>query len=143
SVTHDPLGTGVGSTTIAAQKLGSETVPANDVHSSSVGGVEVDPGNAALAAGLLGLGAYVCVLIIGVRRAYTRARSRDALALAALGVLFATLFQWLNGGQYAVVILPWLVLGWLDRPERALGSEQLPSDRAREVRRSHDEHSLR
>jgi hypothetical protein len=127
-VLHEPLGFGVGSTTIAAEKLGS----------SSTRGVEVDAGNAAVAAGLVGFGAYVCVLTLGIRRAYNRARSRDALTLAALGVLFATLFQWLSGGQYAVAILPWLVFGWLDRPERGLWTRPVRSNTAPEgVRVSH------
>jgi hypothetical protein len=118
---HDPLGRGVGSVTVAAGKLGG-----------TGGSAEVDPANAAAAAGLVGLGAYLCVVILGIRRAFNRARRRDALSLAALGVLFATLLQWLNGGQYAVAILPWLVLGWLDRPERRLWTTQLRSNKAPE-----------
>jgi len=115
SAVREPLGRGVGSVTIAARKLGD---------GNSGGSVEADPGNAALAAGILGLGAYLLVLIEGIRRAYGRARrERAPLALAALGALFATLFQWLNGGQYAVVIVPWLVLGWSDRPARVADRE--------------------
>lgn len=46
------------------------------------------------------------------------ARRRDIVAMAALGVLCVTFLQWLNGAQYAVAPLPWLVLGWLDAHER-------------------------
>jgi hypothetical protein len=34
-------------------------------------------------------------------------------------VLVITLLQWLNGGQYAVAFLVWLVLGWVDRARLA------------------------
>jgi hypothetical protein len=33
----------------------------------------------------------------------------------ALGLLVVMVLQWLNGGQYAVALLVWLTLGWLDR----------------------------
>jgi hypothetical protein len=108
SIDRQPLGRGVGSVTVAAEKLGE-----------TGSGTESDLGNVARAAGVLGLGAYLVVLVLGIRSGYARAlRRRDALALAVLGALFATLFQWLNGGQYAVAIVPWLLLGWLDKPPR-------------------------
>jgi hypothetical protein len=67
--------------------------------------------------GLPGLIAYLVVLFAGMFRVYGIARlRRDDLALAALGVVTVTALQWLNGGQYAVAVLPWLVLGWADRP---------------------------
>jgi hypothetical protein len=101
-----PAGQGVGSVTIAGSKFGG-----------LVKGTEIDPSNAAVALGLPGLFAYLVVLVAGMLRLYdTAARRRDGLALAALGVVAVTAGQWLNGGQYAVAVLPWLVLGWVDRP---------------------------
>ena len=51
-----------------------------------------------------------------IPRAYKAAKlRRDRLALCAFGVLVAMAFHWLNGGQYSVAILPWFLLGWLDR----------------------------
>jgi hypothetical protein len=62
--------------------------------------------------------AYVILAILALRLAVSRAReSRSAIALASVGIVFVTLFEWLNGGQYAVAFLPWLVLGYLDQPE--------------------------
>jgi hypothetical protein len=59
---------------------------------------------------------YLGLLTCGLRRAYQVARwRRDRLALCALGVLLVMTFQWINGGQYSVAILPWFLLGWLDR----------------------------
>jgi len=101
----NPLGLGVGAVTSAAGKYGGV-----------VGGTEADPGNAAVAAGALGLVAYILTVFRGLPLAYrVAARRRDAVALAALGILSVTFLQWLNGAQYAVAPLPWLVLGWLDR----------------------------
>ena len=60
--------------------------------------------------------AYLAVVITGLGLLYrTAARRRDALATAALAVVLATALEWLNGGQYAIAFLPWLVFGWADR----------------------------
>jgi hypothetical protein len=109
SAIANPVGLGIGSVTIAGSKYGAETVS-----------TEVDPSNAAVALGIPGLIAYLAVLGIAFSNAYSLASSRrDALAIAALGVLVITLLQWLNGGQYAVAFLVWLVLGWVDRARLA------------------------
>jgi hypothetical protein len=109
SAMDNPVGLGIGSVTIAGSKYGGETVS-----------TEVDPSNAAVALGIPGLIAYLAVVGIAFFNAYSLAsRRRDALAIAALGVLVITLLQWLNGGQYAVAFLVWLVLGWVDRARLA------------------------
>lgn len=101
---RDPVGLGVGATSIAAGKYGGMTR-----------GSEVDPGNAAIAAGLPGLVTYLAVVALGIALVYRLAvRRRDALSIAALGIVAVTSLQWLNGGQYAVAFWPWLVLGWAD-----------------------------
>lgn len=102
--TH-PLGHGTGAINQAATKFGGTNQ-----------GTEVDPSNAGVAFGLLGLAAYLVVAVKGLVGAYVLAsRRRDPLALAVLGLLIVTFLQWLNGGQYAVAWLPWLALGWVDR----------------------------
>lgn len=109
SVIHDPFGKGTGVITIAGAKYGS----------TATTGTEADPSNAALAFGVPGLIAYVVILIAGLGGMYRVAvRRRDALSLVALGILVVTGLQWLNGGNYAVAFLPWLVLGWMDRSGR-------------------------
>jgi hypothetical protein len=106
SVSTYPLGEGTGVISIASSKFGG--VGAD---------TELDPSNAAVALGIPGLLVYLMVLFIAFPRAYRVALARrDALSAVVLCVLVVTLFQWLNGGQYAVAPLPWLVLGWLDRP---------------------------
>ena len=102
---HNPVGLGIGAVTIAGSKYGGQNAA-----------TEVDPGNAGAALGFPGLIAYFAVVGGAFFKAYSLAsRRRDALSLAALGVLTVTLLQWLNGGQYAVAFLVWLVLGWVDR----------------------------
>ena len=104
-VITNPLGSGVGAVTSAAGRFGGVNV-----------GTEADPGNAAVAAGALGLVAYLILVLRGLPLAYRiAARRRDIVATAALGILSVTFLQWLNGAQYAVAPLPWLMLGWLDR----------------------------
>lgn len=104
SALRNPIGYGPGAVSMAGSRFGG-----------LVFGTEVDPSNAAVALGLPGLAAYLVALVEGFRRAYRLAsRRRDALSLAALGILSVTFLQWLNGAQYAVAPLVWLALGWVD-----------------------------
>jgi hypothetical protein len=113
-VISNPVGSGVGAVTSAAAKFGGVGM-----------GTETDPSNAGVAAGILGLLAYVALVLRAVPLAYrVAAQRRDALAMAALGILCVTSLQWLNGAQYAVAPLPWLMLGWLDRQD--VGSLGVP-----------------
>jgi hypothetical protein len=104
ALTH-PLGSGTGSVTVAAGHFGAE---------QSLG-TEVDPGNAGEALGLLGLLLYIVILTFGLATTYRLAVGRrDAVSLAAIGLIVVTLFQWLNGDLYSVTWLVWLILGWVD-----------------------------
>lgn len=102
----EPVGRGTGAVTIAGTKFGGVS-----------SGAEADPGNAALAWGVPGLLVYVVILVEAIRRGYRLAlhRRRDWLAPTALAIIVLTVLQWLNGGQYAVAFLPWLLMGWIDR----------------------------
>ncbi len=102
---RNPVGVGLGFITIAGEKFGSSTMT-----------TEADPSNVAVATGIPGLLAYLAVVVTALHVAYRRARrERDYLSLAALGIILITLLQWLNGGNYSVAPLPWLMLGWFDR----------------------------
>jgi hypothetical protein len=99
-----PIGRGIGATTIAASKFEGTSA-----------GTEADPGNAPVAAGIIGLVLYLLVAVYGISASYRLARARATMpALAALGILAATFLQWLNGGEYAIAPLAWLLLGWVD-----------------------------
>jgi hypothetical protein len=78
---------------------------------------EADPGNVAIAWGIPGLLVYAVIVLEVIRKGYRVAvrRRRDWVAPAALAIIILTSLQWLNGGQYAVAFLPWLLMGWLDR----------------------------
>jgi hypothetical protein len=116
SALTDPIGHGTGTITLAASKFGGVSQ-----------GTEVDPSNAAVAFGLPGLVAYLLVAIVGLALAYQLAAGRrDWLSVAALGVLVVTFLQWLNGGQYAVAWLPWLILGWVDASAVARRHHEAP-----------------
>lgn len=100
----NPVGRGVGATTIAASKFEGTSA-----------GAEVDPGNAPIAAGIIGLVLYILIVVYGIGGSYRLAQARRTIpALAALGIVVVTFLHWLTGGQYAIVPLAWLFLGWVD-----------------------------
>lgn len=111
SALTNPFGHGIASVTRAGAKFGGLSA-----------GTEADPSNVAFALGLIGLVIYVLLFAAAYSRLYRVARSGDAVAVAALGVVTVLVFQWLNGGQYSVAFLPWLIFGWCDR--RLSRSEQ-------------------
>lgn len=116
----NPAGSGVGAVTIAGSKFGGTNQ-----------NTEADPSNAAVALGLPGLLSYLVILVSGLATVYRLAlRRRDSLAMAALTVVLAMTPEWLNGGQYAVAYLPWLVLGWADT--ELVGSHAKDVERRRE-----------
>lgn len=109
----NPVGRGISTVTIAGSKFGGQG-----------GSTEADPSNVAIALGLPGLLVYLLIVWQGFTGAYRLAvMRRSALAFAVLGLLSVTFAQWLNGGQYAVAYLPWLVLGWVDRNAQELERE--------------------
>lgn len=117
-----PLGIGVGSITISGGKYGG-----------TVGGAEGDPGRVPFAAGIPGFVAYLAVVFIGLPRVYRFAVLRgDVASIAALGIVFVTILQWVNGGHYAVAFWAWLALGWVDgsclrtKQERPSSEKVLP-----------------
>lgn len=115
---REPLGLGIGVVTISGTKFGGLAY-----------GTEVDPSNAAVALGLPGLIAYLVLLVLAFRTVYRLAvLHRNRTALAALAVLSVTVGQWLNGGLYAVALLPWLVLGWADRKTLEARAEATASE---------------
>jgi len=127
SASSNPVGLGLGAITSAAGTAGG-----------GASGTEADPSNAAVALGAPGLLAYLIVLISGIKLAYGSARvQRRWWQAGGLGVLVVLLPQWLNGGQYSVVWLPWLILGYLgqvsdvavlsatvERPPRSVSHER-------------------
>jgi hypothetical protein len=106
---RNPLGRGLGVTTLAAHKFGG-----------TGGSTEIDLLNLFLSLGALG--GFLYAVIIGVVFAtaaqYWR-RTRTFVALGLLGLLVVTFGQWLNGGYYATSTLLWFCIGALDRENSA------------------------
>jgi hypothetical protein len=108
SAIDNPLGRGISVVTLAGSRLGTSTM-----------NTESDPSNLAVALGVPGLLAYVVLVCLALAVSFRLARQRcDWPSISALAILLATLFQWFNGGHYAVTWLIWLTLGWVDRTVR-------------------------
>jgi hypothetical protein len=104
----NPLGYGLGATTLAASKFGA------------IGGTtELDLTNMFVSLGPVGGLLYtllLCMILASTFRHWHRNRRLSALGVA--GILLVTLGQWLNGGQYATSMLVWFCIGALDRAQR-------------------------
>jgi hypothetical protein len=102
---RNPLGYGLGATTLAGRKFGATGASA-----------ELDLVNVLVSLGFVGGLIYAALVgvCVGMAVRYWRA-SRTFTSLGLLGILVLTLGQWLNGGQYAVSTLVWFCIGSLDR----------------------------
>jgi hypothetical protein len=99
----NPLGRGLGSTTFAAQKLGTD---------SGGGSSELDFSDMFIALGLAGGALYIAVVIFGLRETFTYVRQvRLTVGLPVLALLIATLGGWLIEGQYSTCSLVFFILG--------------------------------
>ena len=105
-----PLGSGVGSTTLAASRFNTARAGR---------GTEFDPGNAGTSLGIVGLLLYIVMVYLVFRYCYRSAiLSGDAVGLFALGIASVDLLQWLNGDLYSVTWLTWLFIGWAEHRAR-------------------------
>jgi hypothetical protein len=117
-----PLGLGLGANNLASVRFGGQQMA-----------TEQDVSNAAVSLGVPGLVIFLVIAVIGLSRAYRLARrTRDGCAVATLGVLVLTFGQWLNGGQYAVAWLPWLLLGWVDAQAAGRDAERIGTSESAE-----------
>ncbi len=106
-----PTGSGLANVTISGGRLGDAQTEAG----GGAAGAETDIETAAVAMGIPGLLVFLLIAATGFARMYAVAQRQPSfLALAGLGIITATGLQWLNGGQYAVGLLPWLLLGWAE-----------------------------
>lgn len=115
---QQPIGVGLGATTLAAGKLGNQQV----VYSS-----EVDISNLFISLGVIGGVLYV-VTIFQVFK-YLLAlwtQSRNITYLICIGLLTTNIGQWLNGGLYSLCFLNWFTIGMLDRLHAAHAESSTP-----------------
>lgn len=99
----NPVGYGLGSTTIAAGKFAGTVVSS-----------EVDFSNKFLATGIVGGVLYLTIMIKVLFRAMKQVNVGGPIHLIILGILIAEGGSWLTGGHYSVVPLIWLSIGFLD-----------------------------
>lgn len=101
-----PMGTGLGSTTLAGAKFAS----------TAAGSTEIDVSNLFVSLGFVGGFLYIAVcvsMLITILRYWHD--YRDGLALAVVAVMFVEYGQWLSGAHYLPSMFLWLSLGMLDR----------------------------
>jgi len=101
-----PLGEGLGSTTMAATKMGS--------HGGA--GYENDVANMFASLGVVGGLLYVVTILVALYTVFVIWRDRRSfVALATFGILVSQLGYWLQGGHYALVAICWFLIGSVDR----------------------------
>jgi hypothetical protein len=100
-----PLGEGLGSTTMAATKMGS--------HGGA--GYENDIANMFASLGVVGGLLYVTTILVALYTVFVIWRDRRSfVALATFGILVSQLGYWLQGGHYALVAICWFLIGSVD-----------------------------
>ncbi|MEK8126946.1 hypothetical protein WMW72_03385 [Paenibacillus filicis] len=99
----NPIGHGLGFTTLAGAKM-----------SSSGDSSEVDLSNMMISTGVIGGLVYGLILLETLRRAF-RMSHHNTTVLIVFGILIATIGAWSNGGNYSVCAIIWLSIGVLDR----------------------------
>jgi hypothetical protein len=108
-----PLGHGLGSSTFAAKKLGTD---------SEGGSSELDFSDMFISLGLAGGLLYLGVVGFGMRAAFSYFReTKRSVGLPVLAILIATLGGWLIQGQYSTCSLIFFILGSVVHPRRDRG----------------------
>jgi hypothetical protein len=113
---RNPLGSGIGSTTLGSGKFGGGGDDDDtDLHSS-----EVDISDSFIAMGCIGGIIYLATILLVLKRAIVFGRSAPKyLALPALSLLAAMGGAWIALGQYGIAPLVWFVIGALSRSRTA------------------------
>lgn len=106
----NPLGEGLGATTMAAGKLGSH----------GMAGYENDIANMFASLGMFGGLLYVAIILYELYSVFVIWRDRRLfMALTVFGVLVSQLGYWLDGGRYSMLAIVWFLIGMMDRNARA------------------------
>lgn len=136
----NPIGMGLGATTLAAARLGGTGYNS-----------EFDVSNMFISLGCVGGGIWVIFILSTLYQAFRSWHlRRSTAALCILAVLFSHIGGWLNGGNYSIAMIAWFCIGGIyaldmaavggpNRPAAlSAGSAQLgpPLARRRSVGRS-------
>ncbi|PEN12816.1 hypothetical protein CRI94_12485 [Longibacter salinarum] len=113
----DPLGKGIGATTLAASKYGD-----------SGGSTEKDLSDMFKGGGLIGGFLYLCILVlVAVKAVRYWQRERSLIGLVFVGMLAFTGLSWLKPGFYVLTPLTWLTIGALDHLDRTSETDNAES----------------
>jgi len=100
-----PAGLGLGATTLAARKYGTD-----------LGSTEIDFSNIMVSLGILGGVLYAAIVVTVLWSAVRWWKlERSRMALATVGILIGTAGGWLIGGEYSTVAFVWFCVGAMDR----------------------------
>ncbi|TDG00309.1 hypothetical protein [Paenibacillus piri] len=117
----NPLGHGLGSTTIAGAKFSGAALSS-----------EVDLSNKLMATGIVGGTLYFLIIIRTLYAAFRQVKFGHISHLIILGVLIAEGGQWLTGGHYSIMGPLWLMIGYLDKTSAPLQNKNKPLRKEKE-----------
>ncbi|MBD2847129.1 hypothetical protein IDH44_18170 [Paenibacillus sp. IB182496] len=123
---RNPLGYGLGATTLAGDKFGGSSMNS-----------EVDFSNMLVSTGLFGGVLYVWLILRTLRLAFACCRE-GVTQLTVLGILLGTLGSWSIGGNYSTVVIIWLCIGYLDAYTGRLSA---PESATRQLERRKQTHA--
>ena len=104
---RNPLGLGLGATTLAAGKFGTVGT-----------GTEGDISNIFVSTGIVGGCIFVYLYFVVGRAVLLRwERTRNHMILCTMGILGSQVFFWLISGHYSITMLIWFAIGVLDKQE--------------------------
>jgi hypothetical protein len=104
----NPLGRGLGATTLAAGKLGEEG-------GDQIGSAETDYANLFISLGLGGIIYLVVIFFVCKQVLALWVKTRNITFLLLIGLLASAAGQWLSGGLYSLCFLVWFSIGIMDR----------------------------
>lgn len=105
----NPLGEGLGSTTMAASKLGVQGMV----------GYENDVANMFASLGMFGGLLYLTIILYTFYSVFVIWRDRRSfMAFVVFGILVSQLGYWLEGGRYSMIAIVWFFIGVVDRGVR-------------------------
>lgn len=106
----NPLGEGLGSTTLAAGRFGAQG------SGGSGSGFENDVANMFASLGMFGGLLYVAIILYTLYMVFAVWRDRRTFtSLVVFGILVSQLGYWTAGGHYALVAICWFLIGTVDR----------------------------
>ena len=107
----DPIGRGLGSTTLAASKFSSDP---------NLGSSEIDISDMFTSLGIVGGLAYLCILFQVLKRLLTYVQTVHlSISLPVLAILTSSLGAWLIGGQYSTSCMIFFLIGALAHSNRS------------------------